>query len=75
MEKIQNEFTNHLESWTPTCPDLSPIEEIWAQIQEKVNERKHTSLDDLKQHVVFLWNRIPVSLCKKLIRRFRGKSM
>jgi len=73
MEKIVDEFPNHLESWPSNSPDLSPIEEIWSQIKEKVSERKHKSLDDLKRHVVFLWNRIPVSLCRKLIRRFNRK--
>ena len=70
---ISENFTNLLDKWPANSPDLSPIEVLWAILKEKLHERKHKTLDQLKKHLVFLWNRIPIGLCKKLVAKFDKK--
>ena len=71
--KIGEIMSNKLPFWPANSPDLSPIEVIWALIKEKLQERKHKNLEELKSHLVFLWNRVPKGLCRKLINQFDKK--
>ena len=64
IAEINLTFNNKLDFWPANSPDLSPIENIWSILKEKLHERKHQTLDDLKKHLIFLWNRIPVGLCR-----------
>ena len=73
IAEINITFRNKLDFWPANSPDLSPIENIWSILKEKLHERKHQTLDDLKNHLIFLWNRIPVGLCRKLIMQFNKK--
>lgn len=65
-----SENMNFLEKWPANSPDLNPIEKIWAILKERLSDTKHKTLEELKSHLVYLWNRIPVGLCKKLAKRF-----
>ena len=58
-------FNNKLPFWPANSPDLSPIEMIWALLKMKLQEKKHNTLEELKANLIFLWNRVPVGLCKK----------
>ncbi len=46
---------------------------IWALLKQKLQEKKHKTLEELKAHLIFLWNRVPKGLCKKLIAQFDRK--
>ena len=49
LDYIKTNFPNHLEFWPPNSPDLSPIEELWAIVEEKLNYYSFNSLDKLKR--------------------------
>ncbi|MCH7536048.1 MAG: hypothetical protein IH948_09990, partial [Bacteroidetes bacterium] len=46
---------------------------LWGILKEKLYEREHANLEELKEHLIHLWNRIPISLCRKLIDSFNKK--
>jgi transposase len=73
IEHIGTLFNNKLPFWPANSPDLSPIEMIWALLKQKLQEKKHNTLEELKAHLIFLWNRVPIGLCKKLIAQFDRK--
>ena len=64
---------NSLEMWPANSPDLSPIEDLWAIVQAKLQEKSYKTLDELKLALVKIWNRIPITLCRKLIRSFNKR--
>ena len=60
----------HIENWPPNSPDLSPIETIWSVVQAQLEGKKVTTLDELKNEIVYIWNRIPDSFFKKICDKF-----
>ena len=73
MEHVKSSFKNLIPFWPPNSPDLSPIEMVWCLLKQKLQERKHNTLEELKSHLVYLWNRFPIGKCKKLIAQFDKK--
>jgi transposase len=75
MEFIKNEenFIRVLENWPPNSPDLSPIETVWAILKERISRIQFKTLDEMKEGLIKLWNRIPVKLCRKLVSSFDEK--
>lgn len=53
--------------WPPQSPDLSPIENLWSIIKEKVTVYKVKSKEELKLKIFEEWEKIPNELCKKLV--------
>jgi hypothetical protein len=39
-------------------------------LEEKLNEKEYKSLEEKKLALIYEWNRIPISLCKKLCQSF-----
>jgi len=57
--------------WPANSPDLSPIEILWAIVQNKLYQKKEfTDLNELKIELIRVWNRIPISLCRRLCNSF-----
>ena len=73
LNYIDSNFQKKLEFWPANSPDLSPIEELWAILEEKLSKYKITTLSELSQKLVFLQNRIPKKLCKNLVDAFDEK--
>ena len=73
MDYIDANFPKRLDFWPANSPDFSPIEELWAILEEKLSKYKITTLPELSKKLVYLWNRIPKKLCKKLVARFNEK--
>ena len=72
-EFINSNFAHHLKFWPPNSPDLSPIEELWAIVEEKLNDYSFNSLEEMTRKLLWVWNRIPKTLCKNLIDSFDSK--
>ena len=58
MDYIDSNFQKRLDFWPANSPDLSPIEELWAILEEKLSKYKITTLPKLLKILVYLWNRI-----------------
>ena len=73
LDFIKANFSKSLEFWPPNSPDLSPIEELWAILVEKLNKYSFEDIDEMAKKLQWLWNRVPKSLCKNLINSFDKK--
>jgi len=67
---LETENIKSLKFWPPNSPEISPIEKVWAFILRKLEGKKFNNLEDLKKEVLFIWNRIPISFCEKIIDKF-----
>jgi hypothetical protein len=55
-EKIKTELKlNILENWPPSSPDLSPIENIWGWMQQKLRKCNITKKHELIACIQMLW--------------------
>ena len=66
-------FNENIIDWPPNSPDLSPIENVWSILKEKLSKAKIKNLDDLRDHILDIWVKFPVSLCEKLCSQFKYK--
>ena len=53
--------------WPPTSPDLNPIENIWSEIDRKLQKIPIGSKTVLQNSILDIWNNIDPTYCKKLI--------
>ena len=72
-EYINSNFLNKLDFWPPNSPDLSPIEELWAIVEEQLNKYKFDSIEDIAKNLQWIWNRIPKLICSHLVDSFDKK--
>ena len=66
-------FDKNYIDWPPNSPDLSPIENVWAILKEKLAKRKIKNLDELRENILDIWIKFPTSLCEKLCKKFDEK--
>lgn len=52
--------------WPALSPDLSPIENVWAYIAQKMKGKCFQSLDDVWAEVQHQWSQVPVSYIQGL---------
>ena len=63
-------FNNSVETlpWPPQSPDMNPIENLWAWMVKKLEERPlATSKADLKKQLLIVWDEIPLEMIRSLI--------
>ncbi len=48
-------------------PDLNPFEHLWGILKRKVEERKVSSIHQLRDIVMEEWKRTPVATCEALV--------
>jgi transposase len=48
----------HVLEWPANSPDLSPIENIWAIIKERLNLRNFRSFEAYKNGLIEEWNNL-----------------
>lgn len=53
--------------WPANSPDLSPIENLWAQMKKSLRERPISNIEALKVRLVEIWNSISPEECQKLV--------
>ena len=73
IEFIRNNFANYLDFWPANSPDLSPIEELWSIVEEKLNKYSFKNIAEMAEKLQYIWNRIPKLICKNLVRTFEEK--
>jgi len=61
-----------LKFWPPNSPEISPIEKVWSFVLRKLEGKNIKDLDSLKKEVLYIWNRIPISYCEKIIDKFNS---
>ena len=54
-------------------PDLNPIKNVWVILKEKLSRRDIKNFDDLRENIMDIWIKFPVSLCEKLCSNFVDK--
>ena len=52
---------------------MSPIENVWSILKEKLPKRKINNLDELRDNILDIWVKFPTSLCEKLVSQFKYK--
>ena len=62
-----NENSISVMPWPARSPDLNPIENIWAIIDQKLSSHTIHNLAELERLVDRYWNEIGVDLCVKLV--------
>ena len=73
MNFIKNNFENSLDFWPPNSPDLSPIEELWAIVEDQLSKYTFNSIEEMSKKLQYIWNRIPKLICRHLIDSFDKK--
>ena len=60
-------------NWPPNSPDLSPIENVWAYMQGKVNRIGCKIFDEFKQNVLHLMQHLPKGMTVNLFRSMKSR--
>jgi hypothetical protein len=53
--------------WPPCSPDMSPIENLFHILKEKLREKDIGTKKELEREIEVTWNSIPVQTCQNLI--------
>ncbi len=53
--------------WPSTSPDVNPIELLWGILKQKVEERKVSTIHQLRDVIMEEWKRTPVATCEVLL--------
>lgn len=56
-----------LREWPPNSPDLSPIENLWAIVQRRVDAAGCKTFEDFKKTLLKEWDQVSKQLCTKLV--------
>jgi transposase len=64
-----------VKDWPPYSPDLSPIEELWGELERRRSEQFGVAAtqDELKQQLREIWKAIPQSVIDNFVASFRTK--
>ena len=46
--------------WPENSPDLNPIEHFWSIMKKKMQKRRATNINDLKNNIASVWNGISI---------------
>ena len=73
MDYIRSNFNQTLDFWPPNSPDLSPIEELWAIVEDQLNRYSFNTVEEMAEKLNWVWNRIPKLICRHLVDSFDKK--
>ena len=72
----QQHLLNHLPSvlkWPARSPDLSPIEQLWDYLKERIKGEKFNSEDQLFQRLEREWSNIPNEIIHNCYSSFKAR--
>ncbi len=53
--------------WPPRSPDISPIENLWGRVKQKVYSRNPKNVEEFQTYIIDEMEQIPRNYCKNLI--------
>ena len=56
-----------MDDWSPYSPDLNIIETIWAIMKRRLEAKKVTSIEQLKEVILDVWNNLSLEIINRLI--------
>jgi len=59
------------DAWPPNSPELNPVDIVWHVMQQTVYECRLNSIDELKQHLVQVWNSLQQKVIDAAINEWR----
>ena len=60
--------------WPPQSPDLNPPDfSVWAHVEGKTCKTRHSSVDDLKASLNFVWARMTKDYIRNVCSAFRPR--
>jgi transposase len=60
-------------NWPARSPDLNPIENLWAHVQQEVSKRVPSNAEELAKYIVEEWDKLDDAFVNKYVRSFKGK--
>lgn len=76
INKYNNEhdtIISMLQNWPPSSPDLSPIENLWAIVQAKLDEKGCKTFEEFQAALNYEWQAVSTKLSVSLIRSVRAR--
>ena len=53
--------------WPQTCPDFNPIENIWKDIDQQLQNFHLSNREQLREAIEDIWSKYPQAQCQKLV--------
>ena len=60
-------------AWPAQSPDLTPIEQVWLWMDNKVKTRSFNNVGELTQYVFDLWEELPENIVLSYIEKLKSK--
>ena len=61
--------------WPAQSPDLSPIENLWDEIDRRIHTKNITNTSDLFEEIQNIWNSIPQDYIDKLLKSMKNRCL
>ena len=69
MKVLRSHMGNRiLEGWPANSPDLSWIENIWANVDRRLRQSTYTNLGQFKAALEKIWSEVPLATCQDCVK-------
>ena len=73
LHKKERQGIIKLMKWPAQSPDLNPIEQLWALLDEKINKSRATNLSSLFDQLNNAWKTIDTNILKKYVNSMHSR--